>query len=194
MTTLFLSQGVPMISGGDELGRTQGGNNNAYCQDNDTSWTHWDLSGDQRAFLEFCCRMADLRRRHPVLRRRNFFQGRKIRGSGVRDIMWLTPSGREMADDEWNADHVRCLGVRLAGSGIEEVDDEGRPIVDETLVYFMNASADPVEFHLPSFEPGLTWTCLVDTSDAAREGRVLMAGQSLLVADRSMALFVAVPD
>ena len=115
MATLFLSQGVPMISGGDEMGRTQRGNNNAYCQDNENSWTRWNLSDDQRAFFEFTCRVVHLMHEHPVLRRRHFFQGRQIRGSGVRDIMWLSRSGQEMTDAEWNAGPRRLSGREAGG-------------------------------------------------------------------------------
>jgi glycogen operon protein len=192
MATLFLSQGVPMLSGGDEMGRTQGGNNNTYCQDNETSWTNWKLSDDQRAFLEFICRVVHLMHEHPVLRRRKFLQGRRIRGSGVRDIMWLAPDGGEMTDAEWNADGVKCLGVRLAGGGIGEVDDEGFPVVGETLVYLLNSGA-ALDFALPAFEPGMTWRCLVDTFDEACEGRTFTGGEAFRLGDRSLALFLGVP-
>ena len=192
MATLFLSQGVPMISGGDEMGRTQQGNNNAYCQDNEISWTNWDLSDDQRALLEFTCRAARVMHEHPVLRRRKFLQGRRVRGLDVRDIMWLAPGGQEMTDAEWNADHVKCLGARLAGGGIGEVDEQGEPIVGETLVYLMNAGAEAVDFGLPAFEPGLTWTCLIDTYDGAREAQSFPSGGAFRLGDHSMALFLGV--
>jgi glycogen operon protein len=190
MATLFLSQGVPMISAGDEMGRTQRGNNNAYCQDNEISWLNWDLSGDQRALFEFTCRVVRLMHRHPVLRRRRFFRGRQIRESAVRDIMWLAPSGQEMTDAEWSAEHVKCLGVRLAGGGIAEMDHEGDPVMGETLVYLLNASNEAVEFALPSFEPGLTWVCLIDTFDNSREGQALAGGRAFRLGDRSAALFL----
>jgi glycogen operon protein len=193
MATMFLSQGVPMISGGDEVGRTQGGNNNAYCQDNEISWTDWSLTSEQQAFFDFTSRVVRVMREHPVLRRRNFFQGRPIRGSGVRDIMWLGPTGLEMTDAEWNANHVKCLGVRLAGGGIGEVDDEGRPVVGETLVYLMNAGEAPVDFVLPSFERGLIWTCLIDTLSELREGQRYSGGQVFNLVDRSLALFSGAP-
>jgi glycogen operon protein len=193
MTTLLLSQGVPMLSGGDEMGRTQRGNNNAYCQDNEISWTPWNLSADQQSFLEFTGRVVHLMHEHPVLRRRKFLQGRHLRGCGVRDIMWLTPSGHEMTDAEWHADHVRCLGVRLAGGGLGEVDDDGEPIVGETLVYLLN-SGDAVDFRLPAFEPGLTWRCLIDTYDDGREGQPFAAGRAFRLGDRSVALFLGVRD
>jgi len=189
VATLLLSQGLPMLLAGDELGQTQHGNNNAYCQDNDASWTDWDLSADDRAFLEFTCRVVHLVRREPVLHRRHFFQGRRIRGSEVSDIMWLAPDGREMTDAEWNAGHVKCLGVRLAGGGIGEVDDMGRPVVGDTLVYVLNAGAEAVPFILPGFEPGLAWHCLIDTFDGAREGGAFASGQAFALGDRSVAVF-----
>ncbi len=165
LATLFLSQGVPMLSGGDEVGRTQGGNNNAYCQDNEISWTPWDLSDEQRALFDFTCRVVHLMREHPVLRRRKFLAGRRIRGAAVRDIMWLTPDGQEMGNGDWTGDHVRYLGVRLAGNAIGEVDDEGNAIVDDTLLYFMNAGDEAVTFRFPKFEPGLQWNRVLDTFD-----------------------------
>ena len=111
MATLMLSVGVPMISGGDELGRTQAGNNNAYCQDNEISWTSLgDRRPERRDFLEFTRRLIRIWKDHPVLRRRKFFQGRRIRGADVSDIAWLDPSGREMTDDTWSSPDVRCLG------------------------------------------------------------------------------------
>jgi glycogen operon protein len=131
---------------------------------------------------------------HPVLRRRKFFQGRRIRGSGVRDIMWLAPGGQEMTDAEWNADHVKCLGVRLAGGGIGEVDDHGQPVIGETLMYLLNAGAEAIDFLLPSFEPGIMWTCLLDTFDASKERQTTAGGRVYRLADHSMALFVGRQD
>src|SRR5688572_27379707 len=127
MTSLLLSHGVPMLSGGDELARTQRGNNNAYCQDNDISWTPWTVDADAAAFLTFVRRLIALRRSQPVLRRRRFFLGRSIRGAQVKDVAWLDTSAREMTDRDWSAPHVRHLGVLLAGDAIDEVDERGRP-------------------------------------------------------------------
>lgn len=117
--------GVPMISGGDEMSRTQLGNNNAYCQDNELSWTPWDLTPTQQEFLDFTRRLVHFRRRQPVLTRRTYFQGRSIRGASVKDIYWLDPSGREMTDEAWNAPFVRSLGVLMVGDAIDEVDERG---------------------------------------------------------------------
>jgi glycogen operon protein len=189
IATLFLSQGVPMISGGDELGRTQQGNNNAYCQDNEISWTHWDLTDDRRAFLAFTRRVVRLMHDQPTLRRRRFFQGRPIRGAGVKDIMWLAPSGREMTEAEWTADHVKCLAVRLAGNAIGEISDAGEPIVGDTIVYLLNAGEAPVDFTLSAFVPDPRWECLIDTFDETRAGRVFSGGTTYRMADRSVAVF-----
>lgn len=195
MATLFLSQGVPMISGGDELSRTQRGNNNAYCQDNEISWTDWTPSEERQAFFEFTCRVRRLMHEHIVLRRRKFFQGRPIRGAAVKDVMWLTPDGREMTEAEWNAIHVQCLGVRLAGDVIGEVDENGEPIVGDTLVYLLNAAPTSIEFTLPAFVEQPRWECLIDTYDAGREDQTFDGGYRYPLGDRSVAVFrMRTPD
>jgi glycogen operon protein len=190
LATLFLSQGVPMISGGDELGRTQRGNNNAYCQDNEISWTDWTPSADRTVLFEFVCRVSRIMRDHPVLRRRRVLHGRRLRGAGIRDVMWLSPAGHEITDVEWNAPYVKCLGVRLAGDAIEEVDDQGAPIVDDTILYLMNASPDAVSFLLPAFVPGAKWDCIVDTFDDQRRGGRLDGGTAYRLDSHSVAVFV----
>jgi glycogen operon protein len=164
MATLLLTQGVPMICGGDEIGRTQRGNNNAYCQDNEIGWFDWALTPDQQGFLEFTRRLIDLRRRHPVLKRRKFFHGRAIRGAGVKDLVWLDPAGREMTDEVWLAHDVRCLGVRLTGDVIDEVDHRGERIVDDTLLILFNANETAVPFHLPNHLPAEEWMTVLDTA------------------------------
>jgi glycogen operon protein len=190
LATLFLSQGVPMICGGDELSRTQKGNNNAYCQDNEISWTDWTLTGERRAFLEFARRAARLMRDHPALRRRRFFQGRRLRGAEVKDIMWLSPSGVEITDAEWNADHVKCLGVRLAGDAIGELDEQGTPIIGDSLLYLLNAAPDAVPFTLSSFVVRPRWQCVLDTFDERRVGHVFDGGAWYPLAEHSLAVFV----
>jgi len=191
MATLLLSQGVPMISGGDEIGRTQRGNNNAYCQDNEMSWTHWELTDEQRQFLAFTSRLIAIRREQPVLRRRRFFRGRAVRGAEVKDIAWLEPSGNEMTDDSWNAGFVRCLGVRLEGNAIDEVDERGQPIVGDTLLVLLNGHHDRVDFTLPDEGEDERWMRLVDTTDPnangeAFEGRILypLEGRSVVLFKR----------
>jgi glycogen operon protein len=168
--------------------RTQQGNNNAYCQDNEISWTNWDLSDEARDLLEFTRRASKLMREHPVLRRRRFFQGRQLRGADVKDIMWLAPTGQEMTEVEWQAGHVRCLGVRLAGDAIGEIDEDGAPVVGDTLVYLMNAGGETVPFRLPAFA-GRPWELLMDTAERSREGRVFRAGTQFQLADHSLAVF-----
>jgi len=166
IATLMLSQGVPMLLAGDEFGRTQKGNNNAYCQDNETSWIDWALDADARALLAFTRRLIELRAAHPVFRRRDFFQGRPLVGSSVRDIVWLQPDGREMSGDEWQHEHARALTVFLSGDGLNDVDARGRTVRDDSFVLFFNSAAGPVAFTLPpalELGPG---ELLVDTSNA----------------------------
>ncbi|HYE20574.1 MAG TPA: glycogen debranching protein GlgX, partial [Tepidisphaeraceae bacterium] len=139
IATLLFSQGVPMLLAGDELGRTQRGNNNAYCHDDDLTWVSWELDAPRRQFLEFVQRCVRVRREQPVFHRRKWFQDRDIRGAGVTDVSWFEPTGREMGDRAWAADFVRCLGVRFAGDTIDEVDERGEPIVGDTLFLALNA-------------------------------------------------------
>jgi glycogen operon protein len=192
LATLLLSQGVPMLLAGDELGHSQGGNNNAYCQDNEISWIDWAAADE--LLVAFSAGLVDVFRRHPVLRRRRFFQGRRIRGSSVKDLTWYGPSGSEMTDEEWSAD-VRTLGLRLAGDAILETDAYGQPIVDDTLLLVLNASDESVEFRLPR-DHGHDWTLVFDTvvadppaapSDQARSAHP--AGSSYTLTPRSVCLF-----
>jgi glycogen operon protein len=176
MTTLLLSAGVPMLSGGDELSRTQHGNNNAYCQDNEISWTDWTLTPERREFLEFTRRIIRIWKDHPVLRRRKFFQGRRIRGAEVIDIAWLDPSGAEMTDEMWSSPEVRGLGVRLDGDAIQEVNERGERIVGDSLLVIFNAGDQPLSFVLPPTAPSERWDTLVDTADPWQQPRSLRAG------------------
>jgi glycogen operon protein len=139
-----------MISHGDELGRTQRGNNNAYCQDNELAWIDWELDDSQKALLEFTSSLIKLRLSEPVLRRRKYFLGRAIRGG--KDVAWIAPDGREMTDEAWNADFVKSLGLVLSGYAIEEVDERGEPIVGDTLLVLLNAHDEKVPFALPSLD------------------------------------------
>ncbi len=150
----MISQGVPMLCGGDEIGRTQRGNNNAYCQDNELSWHDWALDRAERELLEFTRVVIALRKRHPVLRRRQFFFGRRIHGSEVKDLSWVRPDGREMTEEDWNNPFTRGLGLRLAGDAVNETDTEGRPIVDDTLLILLNAHHEPLSFVLPAHHRG----------------------------------------
>jgi len=187
LATLMMSVGVPMISSGDEVGRTQQGNNNAYCQDNETSWTHWDLSAGQRDFLEFSRRLIRIWKENPVLRRRKFLQGRRIRGADVADIAWLDPSGQEMTDEVWNAPDVRSLGMRLNGDAIDEADERGERVVGDSLLIIFNSHAAPQPFTLPPATPD-RWEVLVDTADPEAAARRVRAGDRYELQPSSMAV------
>jgi glycogen operon protein len=165
LATLFLSQGVPMLCGGDECGRTQLGNNNAYCQDNALSWMHWDWSPAQEEMAAFTSYIIGLRQKYPVLRRRRFFQGRSIRGAGVKDIAWYEPHGIEMTDKAWSDHSARCVGVLLNGNAVDEIDERGEPVVGDTLFLMFNAHHDAILFRLPPKQPGERWDRLLDTSE-----------------------------
>jgi isoamylase len=193
MATLMLSIGVPMLSGGDEVARTQRGNNNAYCQDNELSWTPWQLSAEQKEFLEFTRRVIRIWKEHPVLRRRKFFQGRRIRGAEVQDIAWLDPTGREMTDQTWSSPEVRCLGVRLNGDGIQEGDERGKRIVGETLLILLNGGAAGMPFALPHAAPTERWQTLIDTADPWSSPRWLMAGDRYRLHAQSVAVLRLAP-
>jgi glycogen operon protein len=170
------------------MGRTQGGNNNAYCQDNEISWTNWDLTAAEHDFLEFTRRVIRIWKENPVLRRRKFFQGRRIRGKEVLDIAWLEPSGREIADHTWNSPEVRCLGVRLNGDAIDEADERGERIVGDTVVMMFNAGDHTVQFVLPTTSPAERWETLIDTADPFLTPRRLRAGDRYELQARSMAV------
>ena len=166
LATLLLSQGVPMLLAGDEMGRSQRGNNNAYCQDNAISWVNWKLSAEDRELLDFVARLVHLRREHPVFRRRNFFQGRPIRyadGSGIKDIHWIKPDGKEMSDAEWSHDYARSLGVFLSGEALGEVDRYGRGIHDDNFILLFNAHDERIDFVLPILCVGCAWQSVLDT-------------------------------
>ncbi len=189
LATLLLSQGVAMICGGDELGRTQRGNNNAYCQDNEISWFCWQLTDAQKDFLAFCQYVIGLWRGHPVFRRRQFFQGRNIRGADVKDLTWFEPNGQEMTDEAWNHPFVRALMVRLAGDAIEETDAYGNRVVDDTFVLLLNAADQLVVFQLPAHEPGHQWERLLDTAEARWGRRFVPRRNRYRVQARSLAVF-----
>ncbi|MGE0813450.1 MAG: glycogen debranching protein GlgX [Vicinamibacterales bacterium] len=187
LATLFLSQGVPMLTGGDELGRTQRGNNNAYCQDNELSWTDWTLDDEARSLLAFTTRLIRLRRDEPVLQRRTFFQGRDIRGGGVQDIAWLEPAGGEVSDAAWHSD-MRCFGMLLPGNAITETDDQGRAIRGDTLVVMYNAGSEARPFVLPRLAMRSLWRLELDTADPAALPARFDGGSSYHLEGRSVAV------
>jgi glycogen operon protein len=195
MATLLLSQGVPMICGGDEMCRTQKGNNNAYCQDNETSWYNWKLDQRQKEFLDFTRYLCRLRNGHPVLRRREFFQGRPILGQGVRDIMWLKPDGQEMVDSDWKTSWVHCIGVLLDGEDLDEYDDDGNRLKDNTLLLILNSYEDTVSFSLPSNPKRARWKVLVSTADphGFQQSPRLEGGAYLQIPSRSLILLMREP-
>jgi isoamylase len=164
LATLLLSQGVPMMLAGDEMGHTQNGNNNAYCQDNELSWLNWNLSPQDREFLAFVQRMINLRKRHPVFRRRHFFQGRPIKGADVKDVLWLSPPGNEMTEEEWRDSSVHSLGMFLSGQGLDETDERGRKVSDTDFLVLLNPHYEDVAFTLPAFRPTSRWMAWMDTS------------------------------
>jgi len=164
LTTLFVSQGVPMLLGGDESGRTQKGNNNAYCQDNEISWFDWSRDEKQTQFLEFTRKLIWFRHAHPVFRRPKFFQGRRIRASEIRDVMWFNPGGCEMSEEEWASPFVRCIGMLLSGDTSDVLNFEGEPIRDDTFLLLINAHYEPIPFVLPGQE-NLEWQLILDTMD-----------------------------
>jgi glycogen operon protein len=192
IATLLLSQGVPMILAGDELGQTQNGNNNAYCQDNEISWLDWDLTAEERDFLEFVAQMVAFRRRHPVFSRRRFLQGREL-ADGIREVAWLRPDGDEMTDNEWHTTYNRCLGVYMAGTVIERVDKRGRAVRDNNFLTLFNAHHEKIDFLLPEFHAGGAWQVVLDTANAKHpfEQKRYEAGAAYPLEGRSMALLIS---
>jgi glycogen operon protein len=148
----------------------QQGNNNAYCQDNEISWLNWELDKPRQDMLEFTRYLICIFHDHPVLRRRHFFHGRKIRGSEVKDLTWFRPDGKEMTEEDWNNTETRCFGLRLAGDAIEELDEHGNRIADDTLLIILNAHHEPLPFVLPAHRPRLRWELMLDTREPLGKG------------------------
>jgi isoamylase len=186
LATLFLSQGVPMLLGGDEISRTQGGNNNAYCQDNEISWYDWEQADQD--LLEFIRRIIDFRSRHPVFHRRGWFQGRPIHGSRVHDVAWFKPDGEEMSEGDWETGFAKSLGVFLNGEGITAPDPRGERIIDDTFYLLFNAHYEAVNFRLPDSKWGQSWTRALDTANGVVEEKeeAFQPGQELPVQAYSM--------
>ncbi len=190
LATLFLSQGVPMLCGGDECGRTQQGNNNAYCQDNEISWFNWNWDEADQSLYEFTRRIIEIRKEFPVLHRRKFFQGRKIRGLDITDIRWLSADGQNMAEEEWDTSFVRVLGMMLDGRAMNDHNERGERIRDDVLLLLINGHWEAVPFQIP----GKTteehrWKVLVDTdSGAAPAEREVLPGEVFELAPRSLVL------
>jgi glycogen operon protein len=193
LVTLFSSQGVPMLLAGDEMGRTQLGNNNAYCQDNEVSWVDWEAAGKQQDLIDFTRALSELRRAHPVFRRRRFFSGQAAppggEHGGLQDIVWLTPAGQQMTDNDWHTGYARSLGVFLNGDAITEPGPRGDAVRDRSFLLLFNAHREPVTFVLPGRRFGSAWDVLVDTASAPGGDaitspagtRVQLAGRSIMV-------------
>jgi isoamylase len=192
IATLLLSQGIPMILGGDEMERSQGGNNNAYCQDNEISWFNWALQQEQEQLLDFTRELVYFRRQHPVFRRRKWFQGRAIHGSGVSDIGWFNPDGHEMSDEQWEVGYSKAIGVFLDGSQIPSPGPQGQRISDDSFLLFFNAHYDLIEFALPAALQEREWQMILDTKEPGfvQDGHIFTGDQLVPVIERSLVLLL----
>jgi len=191
LVTLFCSQGVPMLLAGDEMGRTQLGNNNAYCQDNEVSWLDWEVAGKQQDLIDFTRALSQLRRAHPVFRRRRFFSGQTAPANGahggLQDIIWLTPAGRQMTDNDWHTGYARSLGVFLNGDAITEPGPRGDTVRDQSFLLLFNAHREPVTFVLPGRRFGDAWDALIDTASTPGDTAITyQAAASVDLAGRSI--------
>jgi glycogen operon protein len=184
LATVLLSQGIPMLLGGDELGRTQNGNNNAYCQDNELSWFDWDHA--DHALYEFTRRVIHLQHTHPVFQRRRWFHGRPLRGSGVSDIAWFRPDGGEMSDQDWQEGFAKSLAVFLNGDALRETDDLGHPLRDDSFLLLFNAHHEDLAFALPGASFGTGWRVALHTATPEDAGGPYAAGAALAVPARAL--------
>jgi isoamylase len=189
LTTLFLSQGVPMLLHGDELGRTQDGNNNVYAQDSDLAWVDWERAREFDFLTAFVGRLGALRRDHPVFRRRRFFKGRPVPGTPVEDIGWFRPDGDAMSDDDWESGFAKSVAVFLNGKGIREPDVRGEPLSDDSFFLLFNGHHESIDFVLPDIGAAVSWHVIVDThapmADDA-DPRSVKTGEALAVQARSI--------
>ena len=185
LATLLFSQGVPMISHGDELGRTQEGNNNAYAQDNELTWVHWDLDDRERELTAFTRKLIAIRQAHPTLRRRHFFRGRAVEGSAHKDVTWLHPAGHELTPGEWGNASLHTFGMLIDGMATDEVDERGHAVRSDTLLLILNASEENITFNLPAMDGRKIWVMMVDT---ARRELPVVRGPSVGVQAHSLML------
>ena len=192
LASLLLSQGVPMITAGDEFGRTQGGNNNAYCQDNEISWVNWKLAEKNNELLQFTRFLLKFFHQHPILQRRRFFNGRNTRQIGIKDLTWFRSDGQEMTEADWNNPQNRFLGLRLAGDAIEEVDEHGEQITDDTILILLNGGYESINFPLPQCPASECWRLVLDTSESEipRVPTLFEAKSVFKIESRSLALFL----
>jgi len=189
LATLFLSQGIPMLLGGDELSRTQNGNNNGYCQDNETSWFHWKEVDED--MLDFTKKIIAIRKGHPTFCRHNWFKGQEIRGTGIEDIVWLLPEGDVMPDEAWDNNAAKSLAIYLNGNGIRSRDEEGNKMYDDHFYVIFNAHHEEISYTLPDDRYGRDWKLLLDTSTTLEEDKVYSPGDVVPVADRSVVLLIS---
>ena len=188
LATLAFSQGIPMLAHGDEVGRTQRGNNNAYAQDNETTWVNWDLEPWQQELLAFTRRLFAIRRANPVLRRRSFFRGRPVGQAGAKDLTWLRSDGAEMTDADWHAPDLASIGMLISGDAADESDERGRPVRGDTMLLLLNASPEPVRFTVPVERGRGSWALMVDTADGETPSAVLVEDASYEVPASGVAL------
>jgi isoamylase len=195
MATLLLSQGVPMVLACDPLGQTQRGNNNAYCQDNETTWLDWQLKPEDRNFVDFTQALISLRRRHPVFHRKKFFQGREVKGAPSKDILWLRPDGLQMTEKDWTEGAAHFLALLLTGTGLDEVDEHGKPVTDDTFLILMNSYHEPISCTLPLLPRSSSWRTLVDTSEekASETSSSYEGGSACELEPRCLVVFVEGP-
>ena len=192
MATLLLSLGIPMIVAGDEFGRTQRGNNNAYCQDNEIGWVDWTELDRNRDFFLFVQRLIKLRADHPVFRRSSFFLGDRTDESGVKDIVWLSPNGQEMTQSDWNAPQNRCLGVRYAATSEMDIETYTRRLDPHAFLLLMNAGPQSVEFVLPDTGADRAWSNVIDTARDDYAPKEQFGSRSKFrLAAHALALFVS---
>jgi isoamylase len=192
LTTLFLSQGVPMLLAGDELSHSQGGNNNAYCQDNEISWLQWPKADHE--LLQYTQKLISFYKAHPAFSRKRWFKGRPIKGVGLEDIAWFQPSGDEMTDENWNEDHAKALAVYLNGKGLRMTGPKGEPVVDDSFFVIFNASHLDLEYMLPPERFASHWRKVIDTTSGVvhTDEEVLGSGQLLKVSERSVVVLMGV--
>jgi glycogen operon protein len=188
MATLAFSQGVPMIAHGDEIARTQQGNNNAYAQDNEITWVNWDLDERQLELLEFSRKVFAIRQAHPVLRRRHFFRGQPIDESGQKDVTWLRADGKELEQADWSNPSTLTLGMLIHGDSTDEVDERGRPVRGDTLLIVMSNSPTEVDFRLPRIEQRGLWAGLVDTARRTDDMTQIIKSECIHLAPYSLML------
>ena len=195
LATLMLSQGVPMINGGDEVARSQRGNNNCYCQDNGLTWFNWKFDERRKRLLDFTCKLVQLRLAHPNLHRRRFFQDREIRMKGngalvgvIRDATWFNSDGNEVSDDAWSASWNRAIALLLNGKTLQVTDENGEWVIDDSFLLLVNAADQGVEFILPASPSGKAWSSILNTENIEDPFVKSLAGEKVIVGGRALNL------